>query len=55
MFNGQPVPAGKTASIAGIVGALFGWNPLSLLLSIGAFVLVGNDEVKGWLEQHGAV
>lgn len=53
MFQGQPIPNGKMGAIVGIVGALFGWNPLALLCGIGGFVLVGNDEVKGWLESNG--
>lgn len=55
MFNGTPTPAAKNAAIAGIVGSLFGFNILSAAGSVFAFMQVGNDEVKGWLEQHGAV
>lgn len=54
MYNGEPSPAAKNAAIAGIVGALFGINPLTALGSVFAFMQIGNDDVKGWLEQHGA-
>jgi uncharacterized membrane protein HdeD (DUF308 family) len=54
MYNGEPTPAAKNAAIAGIVGGLFGFNPFTAAGSIYAFMQVGNDEVKGWLEQHGA-
>ncbi|MEQ1572297.1 MAG: hypothetical protein ABMA64_42125 [Myxococcota bacterium] len=54
MFQGTPVPSGKTAAIAGLVGSLFGWNPLAFLASAGGFYLVGQEDVKGFLEQHGA-
>ena len=55
MFNGTPTPAAKNAAIAGIVGSLFGMNILSAAGSVFALMQVGNDDVKGWLEQHGAV
>lgn len=54
MYNGEPSPAAKNAAIAGIIAGVCTFNPLSLLGSIFAFMQVGNDEVKGWLEQHGA-
>lgn len=54
MYNGEPSPAAKNAAIAGIVSGLFSFNLLTLAGSAFAFMQVGNDEVKGWLEQHGA-
>lgn len=54
MYNGEATPSAKNASIAGIVGALFSFNILSAAASGFAFMQLGNDEVKGWLEQHGA-
>ncbi len=54
MYNGEPSPAAKNAAIAGIVGGIFGFNIFSIGLSGFAFMQVGTDEVKGWLEQHGA-
>lgn len=54
MYNGQPSAAAKNAAIAGIVGALFGFNILTAAGSAYAMMQVGNDDVKGWLEQHGA-
>jgi hypothetical protein len=54
MYNGEPSPAAKNASIAGIVAGLFSMNILCAAGSAFAFMQVGNDEVKGWLEQHGA-
>jgi hypothetical protein len=54
MFNGEPSPAAKNAAIAGAVGGLFSFNIIALGLSAFAFMQIGNDEVKGWLEQHGA-
>ncbi|MCA9492658.1 MAG: hypothetical protein KC621_22145 [Myxococcales bacterium] len=54
MYNGEATPAAKNASIAGIVGGLFCFNILSAAASGFAFMQLGNDEVKGWLEQHGA-
>lgn len=54
MYNGQPSPAAKNAAIAGIVGGLFGFNIITAIGSGFAMMQVGNDEVKGWLEQHGA-
>ena len=53
MYNGEPSPAAKNAAIAGMVGGLFGFNILTAAGSAFAFMQVGNDEVKGWLEQHG--
>ena len=55
MYNGTPSPAAKNAAIAGIVGGLFGMNIFTFAGSVFAFMQVGNDEVKGWLEQNGAV
>jgi hypothetical protein len=54
MYNGEPSPAAKNAAIAGIVSGLLTFNLLSAAGSVFAFMQVGNDEVKGWLEQHGA-
>lgn len=54
MYQGQPSSAAKNAAIAGIVGALFGFNIFTVLGSAFAFMQVGNDEVKGWLESQGA-
>ncbi|MEZ4237519.1 MAG: hypothetical protein R3F59_15510 [Myxococcota bacterium] len=54
MYNGEPSPAAKNAAIAGIVAGVFGFNIVSLAGSAFAMMQVGNDEVKGWLEQHGA-
>lgn len=54
MYNGEPQAAAKNASIAGIVGGLFCFNILSAACGAFAMMQVGNDEVAGWLEQHGA-
>ncbi|MCB9686924.1 MAG: hypothetical protein H6735_17930 [Alphaproteobacteria bacterium] len=54
MYNGEATPAAKNASIAGIIGGLLCFNPLSAIASGFAMMQLGNDEVKGWLEQHGA-
>lgn len=54
MYNGEPSPAAKNAAIAGIVGGVFGFNLISAAGSVFAMMQVGNDDVKGWLEQHGA-
>ena len=53
MYQGQVTPAGKTGTIAGIVGGLLSFNIISAGASAFAFMQLGNDEVVGWLEQNG--
>ena len=54
MYNGEPSPAAKNAAIAGIIGGVLSFNIISAAGSVFAMMQVGNDDVKGWLEQHGA-
>jgi hypothetical protein len=54
MYNGEPQPAAKNASIAGIIGGLCSFNIISAAAGGFAYMQLGNDEVAGWLEQHGA-
>ena len=54
MYNGEASPQAKNASIAGIVAGVFGFNIITAAGSAYAMMQVGEDEVKGWLEQHGA-
>ncbi len=54
MYNGEASPASKNGTIAGIAGGLLSFNLLCAAGSAFAFMQLGNDEVKGWLEQHGA-
>ena len=55
MYNGEASPQAKNASIAGIVAGLFGFNIITAGGSVYAMMQVNEDEVKNYLEQHGAV
>jgi hypothetical protein len=50
MFNGARVPHGKTAAIVGAVCGLLGCNPIAIVGSAIAFVLMGKPEAQQYAE-----
>lgn len=50
MFNGARVPNAKTAAIVGAVCGLLGFNPIAIVGSAIAFVLLGKPEAQQYTE-----
>lgn len=52
-MQGKPLSSTKLTSIIGLVVGVINMSLIPIILEIVTLVSLNDDEVAGWLEQHG--